>query len=211
MTIDMLDLERAWKGLDARLERQELALGELRRRDAMSGLRTRLRLVSAGQIVQLVLALMIVLWSGGYWFDHLGTPHLAVYGVAIHLWALGMLANTAVQLTRLGQLDYGAPVLDAQRRIVALKRARVTGQRVLLVAGFVLWTPITFIALNAATGLDVWATSPATVLWNLLVSIGLAALTAWATYRFRDRFEHDVLGRDLRAAEAEIADWEHGA
>lgn len=203
--IELHELEQAWEGLDERLERQDLALLQIRRRHGVDAARARLRLVSLGQIIQLAIGLLIVLWAGGYWFGHVHQAHLVVYGVAIHLYGLGLLIASAMQLTRLARLDYRQPVLDVQRQLMALRRLRVGSERALLISGFVVWVPVTFIALRAI-GVDVWQTRPDVVLWNLVVGLGLGGLVAWLTLRFRSRFERDAAGRSLREAEAELAE-----
>jgi hypothetical protein len=203
--IEMNDLEQAWNGLDERLERHDVLLNELRRRDVVDGVRARLRLVSTRQFVQLAIGILIVLWAGGYWYDHLGQTHLVVYGVALHLYGLGLLVSAALQLTRLAQLDYRAPVLEVQSRLVALRRLRFVSERALLIAGFVAWVPLLFIAMHAA-GFDLWLTDPATVWWNLAGGIVMALFVAWLSHRFRTGFERDAAGRSLRDAEAELAE-----
>jgi len=202
--IEMTELQNAWRGMEERLARQELALTRVRERRTLDSLQARLRLTSAGLWLQLAIGMLVVLWAGSYWFDHLGEPHLVAYGVGVHLWGIGLLAASALQLTRLSQVDYRAPVLEVQRRMLALRRSRVASERALLIAGSVGWVPVVFIAL-ASIGMDVWRRSPDLVLWNLVAGIGIAALVAWLTHRFRDAFERDAMGRGLREAEAELA------
>ena len=202
--IEMQDLQQAWRGLEQRLARQETELLRARARRTLDSARARLRLVSAGLWLQLVVGAMVVLWAGGYWFDHLGQAHLVAYGIGLHLYGIGLLASSALQLVRLSQVDYDAPVLEVQRRVLALRRSRVACERLLLIAGGVAWVPLVFIAL-ASVGLDVWLRSPDMVLWNLAAGVGLAALAAWLTHRFRAWFERDATGRGLREAEAELA------
>jgi|CXWL01.1.fsa_nt_gi hypothetical protein len=128
-----------------------------------------------------------------------------VYGVAVHLYGLGLLIASALQLYRLSRIDYREPVLEVQRQLVSLRRLRIVSERALLISGFLVWVPIVFIALRGI-GIDVWITSPATVLWNLAAGIGTAALVTWLTYRFRATFERDSTGRSLREVEAELAE-----
>lgn len=205
MTLDMQTLERAWQGLDSRLANQSIALRALRTRAGMRGARARLRLVSAGQVMQLAFALAIVLWAGSYWFDHLETPHLAVFGMAIHVYGIAALVASTLQLARLARVDYRAPVLELQRELIGLRKLRVRGERVLLTLGFALWAPVAFIALDAI-GVDVWKTSPASVWANFAAGIAMGAVALWLSYRFRDSFERDAAGRSLREAEAELVD-----
>ncbi len=203
--MEMNELEKAWNGLNARLESQGVRLQQIQRRQGISSARARLRLVSLGQIVQLAIGIGMVFLAGNYWFNHLGQTHLMVYGVAIHLYGLGLLISSALQLTRLVQLDYRQPVLEVQRQLLAIRRLRVGSDRALLICGFLVWVPIVCIALRVV-GWDVWLTSPTTVLWNLGVSAGLAAFAAWLMHRFRGSFERDAVGHSLREAEAEFAE-----
>lgn len=203
--MEMHELEQAWGGLDARLQHQGELLQQLRRRDGFDRTRARLRLVTLGQIPQLLVGILVVIWAGGYWVGHLDQPHLVVYGVALHLYGLGLLVTAAMQLARIARIDYRAPVLEVQRQLVALRRLRITSERALLAAGFVAWVPLVFIAMRGA-GMDLWLTRPSVVLANLAIGLALAVLVGWLTHRFRAAFERDATGRSLREAEAELAE-----
>jgi hypothetical protein len=207
--MEMHELERAWNGLDHKLDEQAQALRQIRHGRAIDGARARLRLVSVGQLVQLGVGIAIVLWAGGYWFDRLGQTHLVLYGIAIHLYGLGLLITAALQLARLARIDYRKPVLQVQRELVALRRLRIASERVLIVAATVVWVPAVF-ALAAAFGIDVWQHSPATVWLNLAIGAALAALVGWLLHRFRNAFERDATGRALREAEAELVELGEG-
>lgn len=201
------ELEQAWRGLGERLDRCQLSIDRQRRRDALDAARARLRLLSLGQLVQLAIGALIVLSAGGYWWARLDQPHLAVYGIAIHLYGLGLLIAAGMQLAALMRIDYRAPVLAVQRQLLALRRQRASADRWLLVAGFVVWVPFVF-AVLAAAGLDVWLSRPAVVGWNLAAGVALAALAGWLTLRYRSAFERDAAGRSLREAQAELAELE---
>ena len=204
MTDDMHALENAWRRLDERLAQQALDIRALRERDGARAARSRLRLVSAAQVVQLAIAIAIVIWAGGYWFDHRDTPQLMVYGMAIHAYGIAALVASATQLVRLARIDYRAPVVALQRELVELRRVRIRNERALLALGFALWAPVAFIAL-AAIGVDVWTRSPASVIANVLAGFASGAIALWLTYRFRAAFERDATGRGLREAEAELS------
>lgn len=203
--MEMNELEKAWNDLSERFESQGERLQQIQRRHGIASARARLHLVSLGQIVQLVIGVVMVLWAGSYWFNHLGQTHLVVYGVAIHVYGLVLLIASALQLARLAQLDYRQPVLEMQRQLLAIRRLRVGGERVLLIFGSLMWVPILCVALRAV-GWDVWLISPATVLWNLAAGAGVAVLAVWLMHRFRGSFERDAVGRSLREAEAEFAE-----
>lgn len=201
--MELDELQRAWTSLDAQLARQSVELRRLREAGSVSAARDRLRRVTLGQWVQLAIGLAIVVWAGGYWWGHLGTTHLVVYGLGLHAYGLALVIGSATQLAMLLGLDYRKPVLEVQRKLVALRKARVCSERALLVLGFVAWVPLVFVALNAI-GLDMWRLRPMVVLSNLGVGLVLSGLVYWLTGRFRERFENDSSGRGLREAQAEL-------
>lgn len=203
--MEMSELERAWQGLDQRLAGLERHARQQRTQRTFEGIRARLRLLSLGQLVQLAIGAAIVVVAGPYWIGHLDQPHLAVYGIAIHLYGLALLIAAATQLMQVWRIDYRQPVLTVQKRLLQLAWLRVRCERWLLVAGFVAWVPFVF-ALAAAAGLDVWLVKPWVVLANLAVGIALAAGVGWLTWRFRDRFACDAAGRSLREAEKNLAE-----
>ncbi len=202
--MEMIDLERAWQGLDQRLAGLEEHARQQRVHRTFDSIRARLRLLTLGQVVQLAVATAIVIVAGPYWVEHWGTWHLVAYGVAIHLYGLALLICALTQLMAVWRIDYRQPVLVVQKRLLQLAWFRVRSERWLLVAGFVAWVPLVF-ALAAAGGLDVWLAKPSIVLLNLAVGVALAAGVGWLTGRFRDRFARDAAGRSLREAEQELA------
>lgn len=117
------------------------------------------RQVSLHQLARLAIGALMVLWAGSYWHGHLGDMHLLVSGVVVHLYGLGVLISSVLE-------------------IAGVSRARETSERVLLLSGFVVWIPVVLIALRAI-GIDLWNASPAFVLANLAGSIGLGLLVAW--------------------------------
>lgn len=207
--MDMHELESAWKSLDQRLATQDATLQDLRRRSGLSAAAARLRWLWLGQAPQLVIGLLIALWAGGYWTGHLAEPHLVVYGVAIHLYGIALVGTAVAQVLMLSRLDFQAPVLDVQRRLNELAKLRIRAERGLLLAGFLVWLPMMLVAARAV-GIDLWRHQPAVVAWNLAASLGLMALVAWLSLRFRASFDRDAVGRRLREAEAELDALESG-
>jgi hypothetical protein len=207
--IDMQELETAWKGLEQRLVQQDLRLEALQRQGRLQGIRARLRWLTLGQLPQLVIGALVVLWAGGYWTAHWGEPHLVVYGMAIHLYGIGLLGFAVAQVVLLARIDYQAPVIQVQRGLHSLARLRIRAERTLLLAGFLAWLPMVLVALHAV-GIDLWQARPGAVAWNLGASVVLMALVAWLSLRFRAAFERDALGRRLREAAEELDAFESG-
>jgi hypothetical protein len=202
--MELDELTRAWRALDAQLAAQSVELRASRHDHGIDAARSRLRGVTLGQWLQLAVGVAVAIFAGGYWWDHLGTTHLVAYGVGLHLYGIALIVAASLQLTGLLRLDYRAPVFDVQRRLLALRRLRARCERGLLMLGFVAWVPLVFIAMRAV-GMDVWVQRPGVVLANLAVGLAMAGCVAWLTLRHARRFEHDSAGGSLRAAEAELA------
>jgi hypothetical protein len=207
--MEMHELQQAWQALDDRLGRQALELRALRRARGLDAARARLQRISLGQFAQLAIGLLLVVWAGGYWSERLGQPALLASGIALHLYGLALLVAAAMQLVRLLAIDYRAPVVQVQRRLLGLRRLRIHCERVLLLVGAAIWVPVLLIGF-AALGIDLWASRPGVVLANLAFGLVLALLAAWAMRRFRTAFERDAVGGSLAAAEAELADLQAG-
>ena len=209
--MEMHELEQAWGAVDARLSQQEMILRRMETVRGMDSLRSRLRLVSAWQVVELLIGMAIVLWAGGYWpghlgwWDHLGQPHVALYGIGFHLFGLALIITSVRQLYRLTVIDYRQPVVAVQSQLLALRRVRAQSERALLVIGFVAWVPFLFLALRRF-GMDIWMTRPDVVLWNLGAGVLMAVVAALLMRRYPDSFDKDATGRSLREAEAELAE-----
>lgn len=202
----MHELEQAWGGLDARLSQQDVLLRRIDTYRAMDNVRSRLRGVTVGQVVQLAVGLLIVFWAGGYWWDHLGGPtHLVVYGIGLHIYGLALLITAALQLGRVAMIDYRKPVMLVQKQLLGLRRVRVQSERLLLMLGFIAWVPLVFIVMRKF-GMDVWLTRPSVVLWNLAAGVAMAGIVALLMKRFRGTFEDDAAGKSLREAEADLAE-----
>jgi hypothetical protein len=203
--MELDELKSAWAEMGLRLEQQDLRLARLQRQSTLDGVRSRLHLLTAGQVAQLLIGLLFTLWAGRYWVAHLAEPQLLVYGVAVHLYGLALLIAAAVQLVQLMTIRYGAPVAEVQQQFLQLKRQRILAERVLLLIGAVVWLPILLI-LAQRFGFDVWATQPHIVLWNLAIALAVAGATAWAMYRYPGWLERFAIGGQLREAEQQLAE-----
>lgn len=203
--MEMSELQQAWRGLDERLIGLETMARSEHRRRVLGDLRWRLGQLGFGQALQVLVGLAFAVFAGGFWTTHWGTPHLVVYGLAVHAYGLALIVPAALQLVGILRLDPQAPVLAVQARLLALRRLRIRSERMLLVAGMLAWVPILF-ALAASVGMDLWPSRPGVVLSNLGVGLVLAVLVAWLTHRYRAAFERDAVGRSLAQVEADLAE-----
>ena len=203
--MELHELESAWKSLDARVAHQDIELGQLRKQHLGMRMRGKLMRASLGQWAQLAVGLLFAVWGGGYWFDHLGTPHLVAYGLAVHAYGIALIATAAVMLFHLAAVDYAQPVADVQQRLLTLRRTRIRSERVLWIVGALVWVPIMMIALRTI-GLDAWLANPAWVLGNLAAAVALAAAAAWVMWRKPAWFAKLSMDGPLADVERQLAD-----
>lgn len=205
--MELHELQSAWKTLDARVARQAEELAQLRTRNLALRTRGTLARVSFGQWGQIAIGLLFAVWGGGYWFDHLGTPHLVAYGLAVHAYGIALLATAIVLLVRLANVDYALPVADVQQRLLHLRRTRIHCERVLWIAGAVMWVPIMMMGLRAIR-FDAWLVNPWFVLGNLGVGLVLAAGAALVMWRKPAWFAKLAMEGPLADVERQLADLE---
>jgi hypothetical protein len=203
--MELQELQAAWQSATQKIETQSLRLAELEGHAMRHRLRGRLGLVSIGQWIELAIGVAIAVWAGGYWFDHLGTPHLVAYGVAVHLYGIALIAMATTQLVKLAAIDWAQPVAQMHARVLAVSRQRIRGERVLLIMGAIAWAPLLFIALNAIR-VDVWRFAPAYVIGNVAFGFVLAAAAAWAMRRWPSWLEKSAVGGRLQQVERALRD-----
>lgn len=200
--MELDELSRAWQGLTTGIDRRPLALDRLPNLAQSSRFFFRLRLLAWGQVVQLAIGLVVVVWAGGYWTERLQQPVLFTAGLLLHGWGLALLIAGVAQLVRLADIDERQPVLQLRCRLLALRKLRFSCERVLLPLGAAIWWPILAITLDLF-GRSAWLSS-AVVFGNAAAGVVLAVTLAWLMRRYRDFFERDAAGRSLREAEAEL-------
>ncbi|MCC8363811.1 hypothetical protein LK996_12080 [Lysobacter sp. A6] len=203
--MELHELESAWKTLDAQVAQQDVELKQLRTQNLRMRMRGKLMRASFGQWAQLGIGLLFALWGGSYWFDHLGTPHLVAYGLAVHAYGIALLATAVVMLLHLAAVDYAQPVADVQQRLLTLRRTRIRSERVCWIVGAVVWVPIMMIALRTI-GLDAWLANPAWVLGNLAAAVAIAAAAAWVMWRRPAWFAKLSMDGPLAEVERQLAD-----
>jgi len=201
--MELHELESAWKALDQRVSRQaeEIAHGRAQARGLRS--RWRLHLVTLGQVVQIGIGLLFALWGGGYWFDHLGTPHLVVYGVAVHAYGIALLGTAIALIVRLARVDYGAPVAEVQQALLDLRRTRIVTERILWCLGAIAWVPLLMMALQAIR-IDAWRHAPAFVWMNVAIGVGVALCAAIVMWRKPAWFARNSMGGGLRDVDRQL-------
>jgi hypothetical protein len=215
MTTTLDDFKTAWQALDRKLERQHtLALHQFKE-TKLAKLRGGFRPLVTGQIIQTIIGLMFALFGGSFWFDHLGTPHLMIYGLLLHAFGIMMMVFGIRDLALIGAIDYDAPVLSIQKQLAELRAWRLQAGIWFTIAGCLIWVPALFIMFYLI-GADVWVRHPDVVYWNAassFVCLGIAYGIIWwsrrpGQERLAKYLKESSVGKSVTRAQAMLAEIE---
>lgn len=208
-SIDLDRLHAAWQALDRHVERHDAQLLQAARTNSIQALQRRLRPLRWGQAMQMLLGLGLVLLAVPVWTGHRGIPHVFASGLIVHGYGVAAMLLGGLTLGALSRLQYDAPVVALQKRLVTLQRLYIAGSTALGLAWWLLWIPFAAVAF-AWLGVDFLARVAPALPWMVGGGIaGLAATAAfhrWARGRpaLHARLRRNMAGSSLTAANAEL-------
>lgn len=212
--MELDELKSLWQQTDRRLQAMEPTLylqQRLARTGALDRLRSKIRFTQLVLWYEVAFGVVVALLAGSYLADHWREIRFAAPAAALHLGAILTLGTAVWQLVALGQIDYGGPVLDIQRRLAQLRVVRARGNRWLLLSAPLLWALLLVVVPHGLIGLDVYrAFGVPWVGGNLFFGLAVLAAAAWASRRFPSSrllrgLGDDLTGRRLAAA-SEVLD-----
>ena len=216
--MELDDLKAAWQTLDRRLEQQYALDFQIFKDGKISKVKSALRPLVVGQIVQIVSGILMLMVFAPFWFAHQRVPHLLLCGILLHVYSVLVIIFAGRDLHFILNLDFTVPVLQIQRQLAELRvrRARVYPW-VFGITGCFIWIPLMLVIFQWL-GVDVWVRSPSVV--YIFIASGfvsllfLLALFRWANAPQRAKaFDDSSAGRSLCRAQAvldEIARFEIG-
>lgn len=188
--MELDDLKRRWEAQDPKLDaglRLNLSLVQA---TVLQKTRGALRWVSAGLWVGLMMNVVSVLLLGSFWFDHLHEPRFLIPGLVLHLAAIALLATGVRQLVALSQIDYGAPVVEIQRRLGAIRTEREREILWVFLASPLLWTPLLIVGVRGLLGIDPYLfLGPRYLAANVAAGLAVLLLGGWIARRYASRVE----------------------
>jgi hypothetical protein len=218
MIMELDDFKAAWQTLDRRLEQQYALDFQVFKDGRISKVKSALRPLMIGQVVQIVCGSLLLIVSAQFWIAHRHVPHLMLCGILLHAYSVLLVMFAGRDLHLILNLDYTVPVLQIQRQLAELRmrRARVAPW-VFGVTGCFIWIPMMLVIFQWL-GVDVWVRSPSVV--YIFVASGfvslmfLLGLMKWARAPHRVKaFDDSSAGRSVCRAQAvldEIARFEKG-
>jgi hypothetical protein len=208
--MDLDEMRKIWSAQEAKLDaslrlnaRLLSTLGLERVQPALHRLRRQLSL-------ELALNLAATVLLGAFWGSEWGAWRFVIPGALLHLCAVLLVVSTGRQMAMAWDIDPGAPVAEAQRKLGALRVLRVRTTQMVLLAAPALWVPVLTVALRALLGVDAYAVLDGTwIAANVLFGLTLIPLALWAARRYAGRLQgspllqrlmEDLVGHSLNAA-----------
>lgn len=186
--MELDDFKTAWQALDRRLAEQHALNFTLLKERKVSQAKAQLRPLVIGQIVQAVAGVVLSLFSGSFWVDHLDKPHLMLCGLALHAYGILFIILAGRELHAIHQLDFAAPVVEIQKQLANLHTWRIRVAPLFAVTGAVIWLPL-LLVIFAWLGVDLWTSDPNVVYWfssSLLISLVIAfGILRWVRHPSR--------------------------
>ena len=209
------DLKTAWQALDRKLERQHTLALHQSRQAKVANLRGGFRPLVIGQVIQAAIGLMLALFAGSFWFDHIGRPHLMVYGLVLHAFAVMMMAFGIRDLVLIHSVDYDRPVLAIQKQLAELRAWRLREGFWFAAVGCLIWVPGLLIVFYLM-GADLWVDKPEVVYWNVasgFICLGIAyGMLRWSRRPGQERLakylQESSVGKSVTRAQEMLAEIE---
>jgi hypothetical protein len=169
-TTNLDEVKLAWNELSQKLERQNALALRPFKESKLATFRCGLRPLVLGQLAQLAIGAIITAVSAQFWVNHIGSTHLAVYGVLLQAYGIMFIAFAVRDLVLIRRIDYAAPVIDIQKRLAELRAWHIRAAAWHGLAGSVVWLPVMFIVLHLL-GADSSMNKPGKIYW-LIASVG---------------------------------------
>ncbi len=179
-----------------------------------NGARGPLRWFAAGLWLELILAIVPVVWLGNFAAGALHAPIAFGSAVVLDVFAILLLVNVAMQVATLYSIRYDGPVTKVQSALERLRVLRLRAARGIFAFAVLAWLPLCVVGLAALFGNDVVRMLDVTwIVVNLLVGIAFIPFAIWLCRLFETRaglhsaarfFAGTISGSQLNAALASL-------
>ena len=214
--IDLDEMKEKWTEYDRRLN-ESLALNRrLLNAVKLNGARSALERMRAFATLEAILWLVWMVALGGFIYENIANMKFALPGIALDAFALGNLIALIRQIAAIREISYGEPVTQIQKRIEALRIARIRRVQVNLLTGMLAWIPLLIVVLKGWFDVDAYRVfDGAWLLANLAFGLALIPLSIWVSKKHGDRINQspiiqrlmqDLAGRNLNAAARSLAE-----
>jgi hypothetical protein len=190
--VELDDFKERWLSQERKIEEILRINQRLQLRVQLRGPRAWMRWFRFGALLEILLGLLWLSWTGSFIYRVFGEPRFLLPAVALQLWLIGTTGTAIARYARAELIDYGAPVLEIQRQVGALRLFTLRSLRLVFVFGVPVWgVAVPILALRAVLGIDLYAIVGARnlilyTLGNLALGLAVVRLcTLWALWAER--------------------------
>lgn len=193
--MELDDFKSAWQSLDRRLQLEgALKLHELRER-RLNRARGSLYPLFWGQVAQILSGIPFILLASLLWMSQPAHASSIVAGILVHAYGVVLIVAAGLVLGALRKVDYAAPVLDIQKKLLRVRMLYIRSGMVAGLPWWFLWISI----LQVLAGLDDvdLLTKAPSLVW---IGYGIGAvglLVTWWFHRWARRPERAGFGRKM--------------
>lgn len=195
--MELDELKPAWQQLGQRMERHQAVQLELLREGKRERMRSSLRPLFWGQLIQIGFGIALVLLGLACWTRQPLGSGFFLAGVLVHAFGMATAVAGGIMAGLIGSLQWSAPVLAIQQRLGLLRRFYLLAGVVVGWPWWVMWVPVVV----AIAGLGVpgpVAAGTATWVWASLAVGSAGLLATWAFYRWASHPARPGLARWMR-------------
>ncbi len=207
--MELDELKQSWDSFDRKLDASIRLNTRLLRDGVLGKVKSALTRLIALLSLDVVFSLAAAVWIGGFAWDHRGEPRFLVPAAMLHAAALLLLIASARQIVSLATIDYGAPILEIQRRLGSLHVERLRAMKWTFLLAPLSGTLLIIVGAESLLGVDLWRYVPAWLWGNIAFGVGVIVVGEWIARRFAERLKQsrlmgaiarEVAGHNLRAA-----------
>jgi hypothetical protein len=196
--MDLDELKRTWQEYDRKLEASIRLNTRLLQHSTLGRAETALTRLSRLLVIELVLDVVVALFLGSFAWDHVAEARFLFPAVTLHLCVIALIVTTVRQIVAIRALDFGASIVEIQRRLESLRIERIRTSKWALLLGPLVWTPLCIVTLKGFFDCDVYATfGSAWVAANVLFGLAVIVAGLWASKQYGARLAHSSVWRRL--------------
>jgi hypothetical protein len=209
--MELDDLKMTWENLNQHMKRESALSLAIYTDHKLKAVRSRLRPLFAGQILQLFFGLGFLLLAVALWTTRPAAISVIVAGAVVHVYGIACIILAGVVMGTIANIDYADSVLAIQEKLARVRKAYIVGGIVLGLTWWFFWIPVLMV-LFALIHVNLYAHAPSVVWSGAAVGVvGLAGMLWLYGYsrkpgrqRLAQFVDQAVVGRSLQRAQAQL-------